>query len=231
MSRPPPPPQGASPPPAAPASAEGEARAWVEEHLDAVYRYARRRLPHADAEDVVVESFLALFEARAAGRGPDEPAAYLFGVARRRVADRRRRLALHREPLRLPPGWEGFCTQPLPPEALGDRELAGLVTVALGLLGAAERALLLARYRDGVPLAAIAEREGTTAKAVEMRLYRAREALRRRLLEVGAEPDPAPRSTGSGPTGSLAAAAEATRPQGAGAGPAGSAAAGSGPAS
>src|SRR5262245_64709329 len=96
--------------------------AWVHEHLEAVYRYARRRLPAADAEEVAAEAFQALFEARARGTEPDDPAGYLFGVARRRVADRHRREARGLAPRPLPPGWEGYCDRPLPDEAAQDRE-------------------------------------------------------------------------------------------------------------
>lgn len=187
-----PPGAGAEPRPAAASSAAPERSAWIEDHLSAVYRYARRWLSDPDAHDAAAEAFAALFEAERRRGPPDDPAAYLFGVARRRVADRMRRRARGHEPAPLPAGWEGFCDAPLPPEAAADRELAEAVHVALGLLTRAERDLLWARHRDGVPLAGLAARLGLTEKAVEGRLHRAREALRRRLGAVGeAWADPA----------------------------------------
>ncbi len=163
----------------------GEGPAWIQEHLDAVLRFARRRLHQADAEDVAAESFEALFLAQREGRAPDAPGAYLLGVARRRIAERLRRRAQGREPVTLPAGWQGFCEVPLPEDLLAARELAELVHVALGLLGGPERALVLARYREGVSLAALALRLSTTPKAIELRLYRARAALKGLLRAVG----------------------------------------------
>jgi RNA polymerase sigma-70 factor (ECF subfamily) len=174
----------------------GEDSAWIREHLEPVLRFARRRLPPEDAEDVAAEAFEALFAARRRGEDVRVPGAYLLGVARRRVADRLRRSAAGRVPVALPPGWEGFCDEALPDERAADRELAELVHVALGLLDPAERALLLARHRDGVPLALLGERTGLTSKAVELRLYRARAMLRELLLDAGAGwVEPLPRAT------------------------------------
>jgi|GEM_PF-6696702 len=163
----------------------GEGPAWIREHLDAVLRFARRRLSSTDAEDVAAESFEALFSAQHEGRAPDAPGAYLLGVARRRIAERLRRRAQGREPVALPAGWQGFCDTPLPEDVLAGRELAELVHVALGLLGGPERALLLARYREGVSVAALALRLAATPKAIELRLYRARAALRDLLRAAG----------------------------------------------
>ncbi len=176
----------AAPPAANVASEPSEHSAtWVREHLDALYRYARRRLAAADAEDVTQQAFVALFRAEAAGLVPDDPGAYLLGTARRRIADLFRRRAVGREPVALPSGWDRFADQMLPDEALASQELADLVHVALGFLPSRDRETLLSRYRDGVAVAEIAEREDTTPKAVEMRLHRARAAFRERLLEVG----------------------------------------------
>jgi RNA polymerase sigma-70 factor (ECF subfamily) len=163
----------------------GGAAAWAKDHVDAVYRYARKRLRAEDAEDVAQASFEALLRAEAEGRAPADPGAYLIGTARRRIADHYRRAARVAPPVALPPGWEAFCDRPLPPEALGARELRDLVHVALGLLRGPDREALLAHYRDGVPVAEIGERLGAGTKAAEMRLRRARETFRRRFEEVG----------------------------------------------
>jgi RNA polymerase sigma-70 factor (ECF subfamily) len=174
--------------PGGPAAAAGpESAAWVREHLDAVYRYARRRLSAADAEDVAQQAFVGLFRAEAAGRPPEDAGAYLLGAARRRVADLFRRRAAQRSPVALPPAWERFADEPLPDEALASRELADLVHVALGLLAPSERSLLLLRYREGLAVAEIAAREAATPKAIEMRLHRARRAFRERFREVGGD--------------------------------------------
>jgi RNA polymerase sigma-70 factor (ECF subfamily) len=158
---------------------------WIQDHIDAVYRYARRRLLHSDAEDVVQQSFEALFRAAAEGREPEDAGAYLLGTARRRVADVLRQRARRPEPVSLPDGWEGYGSLPLPDEALQSAELRDLVHTALGLVPGAAARLLEDRYRRDLPVAQIAARLGTTAKAVEMRLRRARAAFLRSFREVG----------------------------------------------
>ena len=161
------------------------AATWIQDHLDAVYRYARRRLAHADAEDLVQQAFEALFRAEAEGRAPDEPGAYLLGVARRRVADVLRRRARRPAPVSLPDGWEGFSHELLPDEMLATAELRDLVQTALGLLRGPDALVLTARYRTGLSVAEIAAGLGLSPKAVEMRLRRARAAFVERFRAVG----------------------------------------------
>jgi RNA polymerase sigma-70 factor (ECF subfamily) len=179
----------------APGAPRESAALWIRDHLEAVYRYARRRLPSADAEDVAQQAFAALAEAVAKGRAPDDAGAYLFGAARRRVSDLFRRRARRPDPVPLPDGWETFADRPLPPEVLEALELRDLVHVALGLLPESERSLLLARYREGASVAEIASRDGRTEKAVEMRLLRARDSFRARMRDVGRDWIDAPEAT------------------------------------
>ena len=164
--------------------------AWIRTHLDAVYRYAHRLLGPApasrdDAEDVAQQVFLALFEAEAAGRAPDDAGAWLIGAARRRVMDVRRRHARGLVPTRLPDGWEGYAEGPLPDEVLHAEEVRELVAVALGLLSVPDRSLLEARYRQGLSLADIARGVRASEKAVENRLRRARQRFAEHYLSVG----------------------------------------------
>ena len=161
------------------------AAAWLRDHLDAVYRYARRRLSADDADDVVQQSFEALFRAERDGRAPDDAGAYLFGVARRRIADLLRRRARRPEPVALPPGWEGIEQDRLPDESLATEEMQSLVAIAYGLLPGPDALVLQRRYRDGQPVVAIADELGVTPKAVEMRLRRARAAFLGHFRRVG----------------------------------------------
>lgn len=56
-----------------------------EDHAGAVFGYARRRLPHADAEEVVCDVFVVAW--RRLGDVPAQERAWLIGVARRTVAN------------------------------------------------------------------------------------------------------------------------------------------------
>jgi RNA polymerase sigma factor (sigma-70 family) len=182
MTGPQPPPPG--PPPRGVATAAPGRNAPAPEVLiDAVYRYAHRILrscshaPVPDAEDVTQQAFAALYAAKAAGRAPEDDGAYLLGVARRRVGDLLRRRATRRVPVALPAAWPSYAKEPLPDDVLAQAELRELVQVTLGLLPEPVRGLLEARYREGLGLAALAERLGTTEKGVENRLRRARAAF------------------------------------------------------
>jgi RNA polymerase sigma factor (sigma-70 family) len=61
------------------------------EHLDAVSAYVRRRAPEAVVEDVVAETFVVCL--RRIDDVPAEPLPWLYAVARRTLANERRRLA------------------------------------------------------------------------------------------------------------------------------------------
>lgn len=169
-----------------PAAEDPAASAFLD-HLDAVYRYARRRLPAPDAEDVTQTCAEALLKARAEGRIPEDDGAYLLGVARRRVADRFRRQFRRPPPVQLPEGWEGYGESRLPDDVLADADLRALVRTALGFLPSRDAALLEARYRGGASTAELAERLALTPKAVENRLRRARAAFLGCLRAIGGD--------------------------------------------
>lgn len=72
-----------------------------------------------------------------------------------------------------------------PPELAypdGDDRLMAELDAALARLDAADRALLEAKYFSGQEVRVLAEKLAVTPKAVESRLTRARDALRRELL-------------------------------------------------
>ena len=179
-------------------SASERSAPWIRDHLDAVYRYARRRLSVADAEDVVQQAFEALFRAEGEGWRPEDAGAYLLGTARRRIADLFRRRARPVEPVPLPTGWEGYADAVLPDVALETAELRELVQTTLGLLRASDAALLAERYRRGVTTSEIASRLGVTTKAAELRLRRARERFAERFREIGSDWTSGPREAEHG---------------------------------
>jgi len=79
---------------------------------------------------------------------------------------------------------ERMAREPLPPEVLARREVCDQVMLALTELRGEEQALILAHYFDGRSLAELARDHRLSERAVEGRLYRARQALRRRLTEL-----------------------------------------------
>lgn len=69
-----------------------------------------------------------------------------------------------------------------PIDELENRETTGQIADALASLDEASRTAVVMRYYEGLSVEAIAEALATTSSAVYMRLSRARETLRRRLL-------------------------------------------------
>jgi RNA polymerase sigma-70 factor, ECF subfamily len=145
-------------------------------YLPAVWRYAMAQLhpDEAAARDAVGETFLALL--REIGRfdpAKGSVAAWLMGIARHKVSDLRR--------LRI--------AEELPEDAAADRDPAvpvicretrAAVTRVMVALEDEHRLVLEWKYLEGLPVRALAQRLGTSEKAVESLLFRARAEFRRR---------------------------------------------------
>lgn len=140
-------------------------------HASAVYRYARSRLPAAEAEDVVAEVFAVAWRK---GELPDNPRAWLLGVARRVMANQvraqQRRNALV----------DRVRAHPVPAGQDGVR--------LVGELDELRRALVLLRPADREVIALLAAAELSTAEVAQVlgctmamaatRVHRARRRLR-----------------------------------------------------
>jgi RNA polymerase sigma-70 factor (ECF subfamily) len=157
--------------------------------------FARRTFDPDAAVDLVAETFAAAFAGRHRfrGSGSDAEAAWLYGIARNRLADWRRRAAVERRALaRL-----GVERRALT-DAEYDRieELAGLTELRTELrAGLAE---LSDDHRDALRLRIVEERDyadvagrlGVSEQTARARVSRALHALRRTgaLIELNEEP-------------------------------------------
>jgi RNA polymerase sigma-70 factor, ECF subfamily len=151
-----------------------------ERYAEAVHRYALRRSDRETAEEVTAQVFMVAWRRRSAL--PEDALPWLYGVARRVLAEhrrgvaRRRRLAerLRGEPIEAPPT----------PELL-DEGLAG----ALRQLSPSDRETLLLRYWEDLKPAQIAKVMGCSRATMAVRLHRARLRLRRELEAEGDRPN------------------------------------------
>ena len=143
-----------------------------ERHAGAVFQYALRRADRETAEEVTAQVFLVAWRRRAAL--PEEPLPWLYGVARRALADQRRGAARR---LRLGIRLQSAAVPPDSTGALPDRGLAR----ALHRLSARDREVLLLRYWEDLEPAQIASVIGRSKTATSVRLHRARNRLRREL--------------------------------------------------
>jgi RNA polymerase sigma-70 factor (ECF subfamily) len=168
----------------------GDARAF-----EAVFRayharlcgFAYRHLGNAaDADEVVQDLFLALWQKRESLSIRSSLRAYLFGAVHHRVLNRSARARLEQRWLQ-----EGGVTElevaddSVPAdETLQASEFTARVNAALQSLPPGCRQVLQLRWLDQLSYAEVAEVLGISVKGVENQLSRARKALRAALGET-----------------------------------------------
>jgi RNA polymerase sigma-70 factor (ECF subfamily) len=145
-------------------------------HAEAVMRYALRRSDREMAEEVTAQVFLVAWRRRTAL--PDDALPWLYGVARRALADQRRGAARrHRLSERL----RGVTVEDFSALELRD----GWLTDVLQRLSPGDREALLLRYWEELDPEQVARAMGCSRAAVAVRLHRARARLRRELDASG----------------------------------------------
>jgi RNA polymerase sigma-70 factor (ECF subfamily) len=175
-------------------------------YLGAVLNYVAGRIGRSDvaeAEDITAEVFAAAFASRhrcpvpdaaapSTAAGDDDPArAWLFGIARRKIADSYRSRA--RRPQTTVPALSE--THPAPegqspePRFLAD-EAAQKLHAILSTLPDDQREALRLRYIDELSLGDIGRILGKSPNATGQLLHRARQSMRTRGADYfGTDPD------------------------------------------
>jgi RNA polymerase sigma-70 factor (ECF subfamily) len=144
----------------------------------------RGMLPAAEVEDVLQETFLAVW--RGAGRYQPEGAAggWLWGIARRQAALLLRRRGPAELPLpALVADGEGAAADPA--EAAASRADLERAVAALGPDGSAARQIWQLIYVEDRPVAEVAAVIGVPEGTVKSRAYRARQLMRAALRRGG----------------------------------------------
>jgi RNA polymerase sigma-70 factor (ECF subfamily) len=146
-----------------------------ERNYRAVSAYARRRAGAGEADDAVAETFLVAW--RRLDDMPEEERPWLFGVARRVLANQRR-AAARRNALA-----GRLSGAPI------EREPADEAPVlrALASLAERDREVLMLTAWEGLTSEEAARVLGCSRTAAKVRLHRARGRLRARLAELGGE--------------------------------------------
>jgi RNA polymerase sigma-70 factor (ECF subfamily) len=139
-----------------------------EEHREAVQAFVRRRASESMVDDVVSETFLVCW--RKLDRVPAEPLPWLYAVARKTLANQRRRLA--REERNL-----GAEVAPSEMEPVGDSALA----TAFAALSERDREVLRLIAWEGLSLGQASVVLGCSPIACRVRYHRAKTRLARRL--------------------------------------------------
>ena len=162
----------------APADDGAELLALYETTIDDVYRYASRLTggDRARTDDLVQETYLGVLRRLQAGEHLELTAGYLIVACRSRFLDQLK--AEHRRTAREQRAAAGERTTPAEPRA-------ALATAALAELPDDQRAALVLRYVDDLPVADVARHLDRSVRATESLLARGRAALRALLQEGG----------------------------------------------
>ena len=163
----------------------------MQRHGKRLFHYLLRQLSNeADAEDCVQEAFARVYIHRGKFRSGAKFSTWLYTIATNLARDCHRRRARHPEVSWSEGEGAGGMEMaadaaPQPGEQLQAGERAAQVRAAVqGLPEEWRTALVLFEY-ENLGQAEIAEILHCTAKAVEVRIYRARNALRGALAELG----------------------------------------------
>ncbi|USO00108.1 MAG: sigma-70 family RNA polymerase sigma factor [Phycisphaeraceae bacterium] len=162
---------------------------WVASHGEAMFAYARLRLPTAEAaEEVVQEALLAAFRSRGSFDGRSSERTWLIGVLRHKVLDALR--ATKKAPFQLDDKEETcFCkgeyAEPMRtwPDSVGLKEVQESVRAALDRLPEAMRRALVLRELDGLPGKAVCEILDISPTNLWTLVHRGKARLRKMLSE------------------------------------------------
>jgi len=159
----------------------------MQRHGVRILRYLSRLLRDAgEAEEAAQEVFVRVYQHRGRYVAGQRFTSWLYAIATNVARDRlrrwrRRASLLAEEAADDSRGTEAADPALSPGEALEEREVIGMVRGAVEALPEDLRvAMVLAEY-EGLTHAEIGQAMDCSAKAVEMRLYRARQLLRRDL--------------------------------------------------
>jgi GDPmannose 4,6-dehydratase len=168
------------------------------EHFDQLYRryaplitaYVRRRIDRSEVDDVVAQVFVVAWRRLADLPAPPSDRLWLYGVARRTVADHRRS-GLRRVRLEA-----RLMEDAARPATSGDpADVVGRIDAALRRLRPADEAVLRLVLGEGLSHAEAGIILGCSANAVELRLRRAR-ARAREVLVAATSPTKPPTTPG-----------------------------------
>lgn len=161
------------------------ARALVERHREAIYRLARTATGDAEeAFDITQEAFIAAFGALSRYDPKQSFRGWIAAIALNKCRDRARRRAVRRF-IGLPPPdnaakWAAEWIAddaPSPETQAASRQELVATARAIAALPSSLKDVLILRTIEGLSQQETAEALGITAKAVETRLYRARQKL------------------------------------------------------
>ncbi|HEY5956204.1 MAG TPA: RNA polymerase sigma factor [Polyangiaceae bacterium] len=150
-------------------------RRWVVSYFDFVWRVLRRLgLPEASAEDAAQDVFI-IVDRKVRDRLPENIKSYLFAIALRVAADRRRSEKRRGTLLNVDDCAEVVDAQPGPDIKLDERRARDIADSILDSIPFEHRAVFMLFELEGMTLQEIAEFLGVPKGTVASRLRRGRE--------------------------------------------------------
>ena len=165
---------------------EDEIARLFDEHGVRAFRYARAMgLSQADADDVVAESFLRVLRSHEVFRGDAGFASWLFRIVRNQVSDMARGESRRRDRQEIVAGRAAGNTPRSPDGTSEENEMHTAVAEAIETLDPEQRVALSLVTAGGLSYREAASVEGITSSALATRVFRARQAVRKHLVEKG----------------------------------------------
>jgi RNA polymerase sigma-70 factor (ECF subfamily) len=164
-------------------SSEADFNLLYERYFQRVYGFAYSRLGNrADAEEVVQETFTAVFRSVDSFRGQSSLLSWIYGIARNTINNHLRRaktegLRLQRAELELQDCWSsslGSCT---PEDHLNLQRGAEVINERLASLASWQAEVFVLRHQENLPIDEIARRMSRSNDAVRSSLYRVKRLL------------------------------------------------------
>ena len=162
--------------------------ALYRQHFRGVLGYALARLEPERAKDAAAETFLVAW--RRLGEVPAEPAGWLFGVARKVVAQQLR-AGSRRDALAMRLAAVGYRESGHPADPADEVAQRESALAALARLGERDREVLTLLAWHGLTTGQAAEALGLTSVSFAVRLHRARRRLASGLAAADAVHEPA----------------------------------------
>jgi RNA polymerase sigma-70 factor (ECF subfamily) len=145
--------------------------------------FSRTDLPPSDVDDIVQEVFIHGWQRRNEFLEQSSFETWLLSIAQHKIADFWRglkRSLKHRAP-EVAQALEKIDETAIPENLMKTAEMRRIVAEALDRLDEEYSRVLILRYLEDLPVRTIAEKLGHSESAIESRLSRAREALRKNL--------------------------------------------------
>lgn len=150
-------------------------------YFDDLYNFARYSVGAVNAEDVTQDVFLKVYKSCSQFRGESELKTWIFGIARRQIADWYRRKSF------LPINWLGERVpdlEPGPEECYYINEQVRDILRELSQLGVRQRSIVVLREMYGFSTREVADIMGMSETNVRTILHRSIKHIKAKVTEV-----------------------------------------------